>query len=112
MTVRQTLSVTALGYRIPIGDDLGHRGIGVVAVYVERLDQPGKSRVAEPVAERVPGREYFLDRFRLTARIDIAAQAHLVNAAIQADEMERLETRILGELGIADPYTEITETTG
>ena len=98
---RKMLDVEGLVGRRAEQQVLGERGIGVVAIDVEHLDQAAEARLLEPLAHGVPRLEHGGSDLGLSLGIDRAAQAHVVDVAIQAHHDQRPHRRRHHLLGAA-----------
>ena len=94
---REVLHVEHLAARRAEHQVLGERGVGVVALLVEHLDEPGEARLGEPLAHRPARGEEQLGELGLRLGIDRAAQPHLVDVAVELHDGQRLD-RERGEI--------------
>ena len=81
----EVLDVEGLADRLAEQQVLGERGVGVVALGIEHLDQPAELRIPQALAHRPARLEEARGQLRLRLGVDRAAQPHLVDVAVELD---------------------------
>ena len=91
---------------------LGERRVAVVALGVEHLDQAAEARIREALAHRTARLEHRRRDLGLRLGVDRAAQAHLIDVAIEAHHGQRPHRRRHHLLGPAQPGARVVDPVG